>query len=211
MPAVTPDGPGAAGAAPGSRGPPVIPAERLYPLLWTALFQAGGPHRWTMGCRDGRSPAVRAGEREVEAPRTSCMRRTLLALAISVLFLAGCAQTTTHTPVAKAPPSTPEVHVAAVDGIVGVSPDGLSLHLTAPVGAPCSGRLGTATGLVREDTAEVVVLLSVNGLPEAPSHSQPCPAVLPVQAVCVRLNRPLGDRAVIDGATGRPLIRRELH
>ena len=155
-----------------------------------------------MGCRDGRSPAVRAGEREVEAPRTSCMRRTLLALAISVLFLAGCAQTTTHTPVAKAPPSTPEVHVAAVDGIVGVSPDGLSLHLTAPVGAPCSGRLGPATGLVREDTAEVVVLLSVNGLPEAPSHSQPCPAVLPVQAVCVRLNRPLGDRAVIDGATG---------
>lgn len=129
--------------------------------------------------------------------------RTLLALATPVLFLVGCGQMTTQRPVAEGPSSTQEVHVAAMSGIVGVSPDGLTLHLTAPVGAPCSNRLGAATGVVREDATEVVVVLSVSGLPNAPSPRQPCPAALPVQAVRVRLVKPLADRAIIDGATGR--------
>ncbi len=137
--------------------------------------------------------------------------RTLLALATPVLFLVGCGQMTTQRPVAEGPSSTQEVHVAAMSGIVGVSPDGLTLHLTAPVGAPCSNRLGAVTGVVREDATEVVVVLSVSGLPNAPSPRQPCPAALPVQAVRVRLVRPLADRAIIDGATGRPLTRQESH
>jgi len=123
--------------------------------------------------------------------------RTLLALATPVLFLVGCGQMTTQRPVAEGPSSTQEVHVAAMSGIVGVSPDGLTLHLTAPVGAPCSNRLGAATGVVREDATEVVVVLSVSGLPNAPSPRQPCPAALPVQAVRVRLvivRMPLQER-----------------
>ncbi len=40
---------------------------------------------------------------------------------------------TTQRPVAEGPSSTQEVHVAVMSGIVGVSPDGLTLHLTAPV------------------------------------------------------------------------------
>jgi len=135
--------------------------------------------------------------------------RTLLTLAILVLVLAGCGQTTTQTPDAEAPSSRQEIHVAAVDGVVAVSPDGLTLHLTAPIGAPCSGRLGAATGVVGEDATKVVVLLSVSGLPHAPGPSQPCPAVLPVQDVSVRLATPLADPAIIDGATGRPLVRQE--
>jgi len=67
------------------------------------------------------------------------------------------------------------------------------------------------TGVVREDATEVVVVLSVSGLPNAPSPRQPCPAALPVQAVRVRLVKPLADRAIIDGATGRPLTRQESH
>jgi len=76
------------------------------------------------------------------------------------------------------------------------SPDGRTLTVELG-GSPCDATWG---GLVDEVGGVVVV----GGWMHNPNPDQPCAAMLVMRKVTVRLTAPLGDRVVLDAATGGP-------
>ncbi len=84
-----------------------------------------------------------------------------------------------------------------------ISADGRRLLLEAAVGGGCE-TAGLAGASATESPDRVLVHAVVVRPPTDPSEPLVgCPAVLPRQPVTVRLDAPLGDREVVDAATGR--------
>ena len=82
-------------------------------------------------------------------------------------------------------------------GPVTPSADGRTLTVGL-AGSPCDTAWG---GLV----AEVGGVVVVGGWMHNPNPAQPCAAMLVLRLAAVRLAAPLGDRVVLDAATGRPV------
>jgi hypothetical protein len=83
--------------------------------------------------------------------------------------------------------------------LVWPSADGQTLTVALP-GSPCDTTWG---GL----DAEVGGVVVVGGWMRNPDPDQPCAAVLELRKVTVRLATPLGDRLILDAATGRPVTQ----
>jgi hypothetical protein len=79
------------------------------------------------------------------------------------------------------------------------SADGQTLTVGLPA-SPCDTTWG---GL----DAEVGGVVVVGGWMRDPNPDQPCAAVLELRKVTVRLAAPLGDRVILDAATGRPVTQ----
>jgi hypothetical protein len=84
-------------------------------------------------------------------------------------------------------------------GPARVSADGQTLTVGLP-GSPCDTTWG---GL----DAEVGGVVVVGGWMHDPDLGQPCAAVLQLRKVTVQLAAPLGDRVILDAATGQPVTQ----
>jgi hypothetical protein len=84
-------------------------------------------------------------------------------------------------------------------GAVRPSADGRTLTVVLG-GSPCD----TAWGGLAAEAGGVVV---VGGWMHDPNPAQPCAAMLVQRLAAVRLAAPLGDRVVLDAATGRPVTQ----
>jgi hypothetical protein len=90
----------------------------------------------------------------------------------------------------------------AIQSYEQVAPD--RLHVRYATGLPeCYGALDRA--YVSESGDRVLVTLRVRPVAQPPS--QPCPDIAMVEDTFVRLDQPLGDRAVVDGASGQAVRR----
>jgi hypothetical protein len=100
---------------------------------------------------------------------------------------------------ADAAPATAHDANGAFNGTVGaeVGADGRTLTVLLATGA-CD----TQWGGLQYSTSSAVVIGSWS---YTPARTGPCPASLIVRSAIVRLARPLGDRTLLDAATGRPV------
>ena len=90
----------------------------------------------------------------------------------------------------------------AIQSYEVVAPDRLSVRYAT--GLPeCYGALDRA--YVSESGDRVLVTLRVRPV-EQPSN-EPCPDIAMIEDTLVRLDQPLGDRTVVDGATGQAVRR----
>jgi hypothetical protein len=90
----------------------------------------------------------------------------------------------------------------AIQSYEVVAPDRLSVQYAT--GLPeCYGALDRA--YVSESGDRVLVTLRVR--PVAQPSNQPCPDIAMIEDTLVRLDQPLGDRAVVDGSTGQAVRR----
>ena len=104
-------------------------------------------------------------------------------------------------PRAQAP--RPDLPLAlAIQSYELVAPDRLQVRYAT--GLPeCYGALDRA--YVSESGDRVLITLRVRPVAQPPS--EPCPDIAMVEDTLVRLDQPLGDRAVVDGASGRSVRR----
>jgi hypothetical protein len=90
----------------------------------------------------------------------------------------------------------------AIQSYEVVAPDRLSVQYAT--GLPgCYAALDRA--YVSESGDRVLVTLRVR--PVAQPSNEPCPDIAMIEDTLVRLDRPLGDRAVVDGSTGQAVTR----
>jgi hypothetical protein len=90
----------------------------------------------------------------------------------------------------------------AIQSYEQVAPDRLQVRYAT--GLPeCYGALDRA--YVSESGDRVLVTLRVRPVAQPPS--QPCPDIAMVEDTLVRLDQPLGDRAVVDGTSGQAVRR----
>jgi hypothetical protein len=90
----------------------------------------------------------------------------------------------------------------AIQSYEVVAPDRLSVQYAT--GLPeCYGALDRA--YVSESGDRVLVTLRVRPVAQPPN--EPCPDIAMIEDTLVRLDQPLGDRAVVDGSTGQVVPR----
>jgi hypothetical protein len=90
----------------------------------------------------------------------------------------------------------------AIQSYEVVAPDRLSVQYAT--GLPeCYGALDRA--YVSESGDRVLVTLRVRPVAQPPN--EPCPDIAMIEDTLVRLDQPLGDRAVVDGSTGQAVTR----
>lgn len=101
----------------------------------------------------------------------------------------------TEQPMVDVPPLSRNTGIATSQSIDGVS--GRLLSFTLAIGACDRDVKGRAY-----ETADLVI---VGGTFTLPTGNLPCPAMIKLQPVTVRLAEPLGERLVVDASTGQPV------
>ncbi|MFJ8464446.1 hypothetical protein [Streptomyces swartbergensis] len=100
------------------------------------------------------------------------------------------------SPVAPLGPDVPTDVLAPLGGLTGVAEGGRSVTVVAHHGSCDDGPVVTAL----ETRGSVVLSASVTGTSDGP-----CTSDLRGEKVTVKLDRPVGDRVVLDAFTGRPV------
>jgi hypothetical protein len=138
----------------------------------------------------------RAGRARAAAVMSSAMRSTSACVSSPAALPPGSYLTPdTYGSSAEKLPPLGSAFVAG--GPVRPSADGLTLTVGLG-GSPCDTAWG---GLVAEAGGAV----AVGGWMRNPDQAQACAAMLVRRLAAVRLTAPLGDRVVLDAATGRPV------
>ncbi|MDT0389375.1 hypothetical protein [Streptomyces dubilierae] len=174
----------------GSLTVPLLDAEDAYRALDRA--DSPGPRLTVTGAR--------LGEMTLDTSRgPATVPAWLFTLEGYDRPLARAAVRPSEEPASPIEPLGPDVStstLAPLGGLTGIAGDGRSVTVVAHHGSCDDGPVVTA----HETDGSVVLSAAVRGV-----HDGPCTSELRGRKVTVKLDRPAGDRVVLDAFTGRPV------
>lgn len=123
------------------------------------------------------------------------MRFPIVPFILFLGLLAACAA----RPVLADSPGTSRPTTYAIEGATLVTPNTLKIRYSARY-VPCYGKLGNV--YVNQDIERVTITLQ-HVYPQPFSEHRLCPHYILLEWTTVKLDKPLGDRTVIDGSNGK--------